>query len=96
MVVTENRRGCLVYERGQAALALARLPPGPRDRPDRRPATSSPSSFATQYHRTGNPRAAADFANCAASFALEKRAWQGIPTAEAVADRLKRGKRRGA
>ena len=80
---------------GQAALALARLPSGPRDRPDggrrrlrglvRHPLPSD-----------RQPRASADFANAAASFVLEKRAWQGIPTPEAIADRLKRGKRRGA
>jgi sugar/nucleoside kinase (ribokinase family) len=95
MVVTENRRGCLVYERGKPpwrshAFRAAREidPTGAGD--------VFAASFATQYRRTGNPRTSADFANAAASFVLEKRAWQGIPTAEAVADRLKRGKRRGA
>lgn len=95
MVVTENRRGCVVYERGQKpfrslAFRAAREqdPTGAGD--------VFAASFATHYRRTGNPRASADFANAAASFVLEKRAWTGIPTPEAVADRLKRGKRRGA
>jgi sugar/nucleoside kinase (ribokinase family) len=95
MVVTENRRGCLVYERGKApwrslAFRAAREqdPTGAGD--------VFASSFATHYHRTGNPRISADFANAAASFVLEKRAWNGIPTPEAIADRMKRGKRRGA
>lgn len=95
MIVTENRRGCLVYERGKApwrslAFRAAREqdPTGAGD--------VFASSFATQYHRTGNPRISADFANAAASFVLEKRAWNGIPTREAIADRMKRGKRRGA
>ncbi len=38
--------------------------------------------------------ASADYANCAASFVLEKRAWQGIPSREQVDERLRRGKRR--
>jgi sugar/nucleoside kinase (ribokinase family) len=95
LVVTESRRGCLVYERGKQpwrshAFRPARVidPTGAGD--------VFASSFGIHYHRTGNPRASADFANAAASFVLEKRAWQGIPTAEAIADRLKRGKRRGA
>jgi len=95
LVVTENRRGCLVYERGKApwrslAYRAAREldPTGAGD--------VFQAAFATHYRRTGNPRVSADFANAAASFVLEKRAWNGIPTPEAVADRMKRGKRRGA
>ena len=64
MVVTENRRGCLVYERGKAALALARLPAVARGRPDGRGDVFA-ASFAAQYQQTGNPRASADFANAA-------------------------------
>jgi 1D-myo-inositol 3-kinase len=95
MVVTENRRGCLVYERGKAPWRSHAFRPA-REIDPTGAGDVFASSFATQYRRTGNPRASADFANAAASFVLEKRAWQGIPTAEAIADRLKRGKRRGA
>jgi sugar/nucleoside kinase (ribokinase family) len=95
MAVTENRRGCLVYERGKAPWRSHAFRPA-REIDPTGAGDVFASSFATQYHRTGTPRASADFANAAASFVLEKRAWQGIPTAEAVADRLKRGKRRGA
>jgi sugar/nucleoside kinase (ribokinase family) len=70
MVVTENRRGCLVYERGKApwrslAFRAAREqdPTGAGD--------VFASSFAAHYYRTGNPRSSADFANASASFVLE-------------------------
>lgn len=95
MVVTENRRGCLVYERDKAPWRSHAFRPA-REIDPTGAGDVFAASYATQYHRTGNPRAAADFANAAASFVLEKRAWQGIPTVQAVNDRLKRGKRRGA
>jgi sugar/nucleoside kinase (ribokinase family) len=95
MVVTENRRGCLVYERGKPPWRSHAFRPA-REVDPTGAGDVFAASFATHYRRTGNPRASADFANAAASFVLEKRAWQGIPTAEAVADRLERGKRRGA
>jgi sugar/nucleoside kinase (ribokinase family) len=94
VVVTENRRGCLVYERGKQPWRSHAFRPA-REVDPTGAGDVFAAAFAVQYHRTGNPRRAADFANCAASFALEKRAWQGVPTAEAVADRLRRGKRRG-
>ncbi len=95
VVVTENRRGCLVYERGKQPWRSHAFRPS-RDFDPTGAGDVFASSFATHYHRTGNPRASADFANAAASFVLEKRAMNGIPTAEQIADRLKRGKRRGA
>jgi 1D-myo-inositol 3-kinase len=94
VVITENRRGCLVHERGKPPWRSHAFRPA-REVDPTGCGDVFASAFAVQYHRTGNPRVAADFANCAASFAIEKRAWQGIPTAEAVATRLKRGKRRG-
>ena len=95
MVVTENRRGCLIYERGKQPWRSHAFRPA-REVDPTGAGDVFASSFAIHYHRTGNPRASADFANAAASFVLEKRAWQGIPTQEAIKDRLKRGKRRGA
>lgn len=94
VVITENRRGCVVYERGKEPWRSHAFRPA-RETDPTGAGDVFAASFAVQYHRTGNPRTAADFANCVASFALEKRAWQSIPTAEAVADRLRRGKRRG-
>jgi len=75
MVVTENRRGCLVYERGKPPWRSHAFRPA-REIDPTGAGDVFAASFATQYHRTGNPRASADFANAAASFALEKRAWQ--------------------
>jgi sugar/nucleoside kinase (ribokinase family) len=95
MVVTENRRGCLVYERGKAPWRSHAFRPA-REIDPTGAGDVFAASFATHYRRTGNPRASADFANASASFVLEKRGAQAIPTAEMVADRLKRGKRRGA
>ena len=94
MVVTEGRRGCLIYERGKPPWRSHAFRPA-REVDPTGAGDVFAASYATQYRRTGNPRASADFANAAASFVLEKRAWQGIPSPEAVADRLKRGKRRG-
>jgi sugar/nucleoside kinase (ribokinase family) len=95
MVVTENRRGCLIYEQGKPPWRSHAFRPA-REIDPTGAGDVFAAAFATQYRRTGNPRSSADFANATASFVLEKRAGQGIPTAEAVADRLKRGKRRGA
>ena len=95
VIVTDGRRGCTVYERGKAPWRSHAFKPA-REIDPTGCGDVFAASFAVQYHRTGNPRAAADFANATASFALEKRAWTGIPTVEQVADRLKRGKRRGA
>ena len=95
MVVTENRRGCLVYEKGKAPWRSHAYRPA-REIDPTGAGDVFAASFGAHYKRIGNPRAAADFANAAASFVLEKRGAQAIPTAEAVADRVKRGKRRGA
>jgi sugar/nucleoside kinase (ribokinase family) len=95
MIVTENRRGCLVYEKGKAPWRSHAFRPA-REIDPTGAGDVFAAAFAANYRKTGNPRTAADFANAAASFVLEKRGAQAIPTAEAVADRLKRGKRRGA
>ncbi|MCC6177477.1 MAG: hypothetical protein IT305_19435 [Chloroflexi bacterium] len=95
LIVTESRRGAVVYERGQQPWRSLAFKPAREIDP-----TGAGDVFATaffvEYGRTGDPRRSADFANCTASFVLEKRAWQGIPSSEAVAERLARGKRRGA
>lgn len=95
LVVTEARRGAYFYERGK----------GPFRSPAFKPARESDptgagdvfaTAFFTNYRRTGDAQASADFANCVASFSLEKRAWHGIPTEAQVRERLARGKRRGS
>jgi sugar/nucleoside kinase (ribokinase family) len=95
VIVTENRRGCVVFERGKAPWRSHAFRPARESDPTGCGDVFA-AAYAVQYQKTGDARVAADFANCVASFALEKRAWNSIPSPEAVADRLKRGKRRGA
>ncbi len=95
VIITENRRGCVVHERGKPPWRSHAFRPARESDPTGCGDVFA-AAYAVQYQKTGDPRASADYANCVASFALEKRAWNSIPTAEAVADRLRRGKRRGA
>jgi 1D-myo-inositol 3-kinase len=95
VIITENRRGCVVYERGRQPWRSHAFRPS-REVDPTGCGDVFAAAYAVQYQKTGNARASADYANCVASFALEKRAWNSIPSAEAVADRLRRGKRRGA
>jgi len=95
LIITEHRHGAVVYERGR--------PPwrSPAFRPKRLVDPTGAgdvfaAGFLTQYWRTGDPRSSADYANCVASFVIEKRAWHGIPTREQVEERLRSGKRRHA
>jgi 1D-myo-inositol 3-kinase len=92
MVITEHRHGAIVYERGRPpwrspAFRPARVfdPTGAGD--------VFAAAFLTHYGRSGDAHASADYANCVASFVIERRGWQGIPTADQVGERLKRGKR---
>jgi len=92
LVITEHREGAVVYERGKPpwrspAFRPARVadPTGAGD--------TFAAGFLTHYHRTGDPRASADYANCVASFVVERRAWHGLPTPDQVEERLKRGAR---
>jgi sugar/nucleoside kinase (ribokinase family) len=52
------------------------------------------AAFLIHYRQTGDALASADFANCVASFAVEKRHHHAIPTLEQVEERWQRGKRR--
>lgn len=96
LVVTEHSSGAVVHERGKPAWRA------PAFRPSR---VSDPTgagdvfaaAFLIRYAKTGDARASAEYANCVASFSVERRAWHGIPTAEQVEERLERGvKVRGA
>jgi sugar/nucleoside kinase (ribokinase family) len=95
LIITEHRHGAAVYERGKDPWR------SPAFRPTRvfDPTGAGDvfaAGFLTRYARTGDARASADYANCVASFVLEKRGWEGIPTADQVEERLERGKRRRA
>ena len=92
LLVTENRRGATVYERG----AAPRRSPAFRAAREVDPTGAGDvfaAAFLVHYRRSGDALASAEYANCAASFAVEKRAWQGVPTREQVDERLRRGKR---
>ena len=94
LVVTEARRGAYFYERGAGPFRSSAFKPARESDPTGAGDVFA-TAFFTQYRRTGDAMASADFANCVASFSLEKRAWQGIPTDAQVQERLARGKRRG-
>lgn len=92
LVLTRGPRGASVYVRGAApehvpAFVAAREtdPTGAGD--------VFAAAFFVHLKSTGDPVESAAFANCVASFAVEKRAWSGIPTLEQVHDRWRRGKR---
>jgi 1D-myo-inositol 3-kinase len=94
LVVTEARRGAYFYERGTGPFRSRAFVPA-RETDPTGAGDVFAAAFFTEYRRTGDAQASADLANCVASFSLEKRAWQGIPTEAMVRERLVRGKRRG-
>jgi 1D-myo-inositol 3-kinase len=85
LVVTEGARGATVYHQGEvrhlAAFETVEVDP-----------TGAGDVFAAAYlielERSGDPYAAAHFANCVASFIVEKPGTEGIPTLEQVERRL--------
>jgi 1D-myo-inositol 3-kinase len=85
LVVTQGARGCTVFHRRRAW----QVPAFPVDEVD---ATGAGDVFAAAFFiallNDGDPIAAAHYANCVASFAVEALGTDGIPSAEAVAERL--------
>ena len=85
LVVTQGARGATVYHRGEVrhfpAFETIEIDP-----------TGAGDVFAAAYlielERSGDPYAAAHFANCVASFSVEKQGTEGIPTLEQVEQRL--------
>lgn len=85
LVVTRGPRGATVYHRGKVrhfpAFETVEVDP-----------TGAGDVFAAAYlielERTGDPYAAARFANCVASFSVEKPGTESIPTLEQVERRL--------
>ena len=88
LVVTHGPGGATVYHRGEAR----RLPAFETVEID---PTGAGDVFAAAYlielERSGDPYAAAHFANCVASFVVEKPGAEGIPTLEQVERRLALG-----
>jgi sugar/nucleoside kinase (ribokinase family) len=91
-VVTRGQRGASIHQDGHwqhsAAFQAGRQvdPTGAGD--------VFAAGFLIHYRQTGDALASADFANCVASFAVEKRHHHAIPTLEQVEERWQRGKRR--
>ncbi len=87
-VVTENRHGCVVWQHGTRrrfpAYDVAEVDP-----------TGAGDVFATafllRYGETKDIETAAQFANCVASFVVEGRGAEAIPTGERVRMRLRHG-----
>jgi len=85
LVVTKGARGATVYHRGEVrhfpAFETIEVDP-----------TGAGDVFAAAYlielGGSGDPYAAAHFANCVASFSVEKPGTEGIPTLEQVQRRL--------
>lgn len=92
LVVTRGERGATVYHGGDIrhfpAFKIRRQvdPTGAGD--------VFAAAFLVHYSATGDPHESADFANCVASFAVEKRHYRGVPSLERIEERWKRGKRR--
>jgi sugar/nucleoside kinase (ribokinase family) len=88
LVVTHGPGGATVYHRGEAR----RLPAFETVEVD---PTGAGDVFAAAYlielERSGDPYAAAHFANCVASFIVEKPGTEGIPNLEQVERRLTSG-----
>jgi 1D-myo-inositol 3-kinase len=86
LVATDGRYGASLYRRGVAM----RFPAYPAVEVD---PTGAGDVFAAAFlghlWQHGDPAQAVNFANCVASFSVEKTGIQGIPTLEMVMERLK-------
>lgn len=89
MVVTQSRRGCTVYVRGQHPRHFPAFPAVEVD------PTGAGDVFAAAFlirlQQTGDPYDSARFANCVASFAVEAPGSTGLPTLEQVDRRMAAG-----
>lgn len=86
LVATDGRHGATLFRHGTTkrfpAYAVEEVDPtGAGD--------VFAAAFLTYLYRHGNPEQAVDFANCVASFSIEKQGVQGIPSVEMVMERMK-------
>jgi sugar/nucleoside kinase (ribokinase family) len=86
LIATDGRYGATLFRRGVAR----RFHAYPATEVD---PTGAGDVFAAAFlihlHRHGDPERAVDFANCVASFSVEKEAIRGIPTLEMVEERMR-------
>ncbi|MFN0073931.1 MAG: PfkB family carbohydrate kinase, partial [Chloroflexota bacterium] len=91
LVVTHGAAGAVVYVQGRAEHSAAFASGNVVD------PTGSGDFFAAAFFirlaESGEPLASADFANCVASFAVERRGHEAVPTAEQIQERWAAGKR---
>ena len=92
LVVTRGERGASIYRNGEvhhrAAFKAAREvdPTGAGD--------VFAAAYLVHLKQSGDPYLSAEFANCVASFVIEKRHDAGVPTLEQIQQRWQHGKRR--
>lgn len=87
VVLTRNKRGATLYKDGNSI----DFPAYKTTQIDQTGAGDVfASAFLSKYHETFNASEATDFANCVASFAVEREGTKGIPTYEQIKQRLKR------
>jgi hypothetical protein len=91
LVVTHGEAGALVYHKGTVkhspAFASGKVvdPTGSGD--------FFAAAFFIRLAASGDPFASAEFANCVASFAVERKGHEAVPTAELIEERWNAGKR---
>lgn len=85
LVATDGRHGATLFQHG----SIKRFEAYPVQEVD---PTGAGDVFAAAFlchlYQNGNPRAAVNFANCVASFSIEKAGVEGIPTRAMVEERL--------
>lgn len=86
LVATDGRHGATLFRRGNTQ----RFPAYPAHEVDPTGAGDVfAAAFLTHLHLHNNPEQAVNFANCVASFSVEKEGIAGIPTMEMVQERLR-------
>lgn len=86
LVATDGRHGATLFQKGRTE----HLPAYPTLEVDPTGAGDVfAAAFLTHLYRNGDPRAAVDFANCAASLSIEHEGTTGIPTLEKVMERMR-------
>ncbi len=87
LIATDGRHGATLFQHGTAQ----RFPGYSVQEVDPTGAGDVfAAAFLTDLYKHGNPEQAVNFANCVASFSIEQKGVDGIPTIEEVASRIKR------
>ncbi|MGE5138027.1 MAG: carbohydrate kinase family protein, partial [Rudaea sp.] len=87
VVLTRGAQGCTVFQQGAKPFDSPAFPTGEVDPTGAGDVFTA--AFLIRLHETNDPRQAARFANCAASFAIQAEGTLGIPTREMVEERMR-------